>query len=57
MTDEEIIAALESMSGTDTEQEHITADDLLVQALKNAGKEKIAEAFQAAANRVGFWYA
>ena len=58
MTREEIVAKLDAMSvNSDEEVEHGKADKLLCEALRLAGMYDVANAFENARERVGFWYA
>jgi hypothetical protein len=61
MTDEkkrELILQFEAMEyGSDEEAAHGTADDLLIEFLREIGYEDVADAYEAARDRVGFWYA
>ena len=41
----------------DTESDHCDADDILVELLKSIGYAQVAEAYERARERVGFWYA
>lgn len=55
---EDILKAFELLPWGDTEVVHSQADDLLLDALTQAGHPEIAEAFRAAEKREnGFWYA
>jgi hypothetical protein len=56
----EIIQELDAMSpATDPENGHSRADDLLLEFLKNhdPASKDVAEAWERARDRVGFWYA
>jgi len=41
----------------DTEHDHGEADDILVDALRYLGQTELADAYVAAKERSGFWYA
>jgi len=61
-TTEEIISRLNGLNEDDTpnmdrEDLHMEADQLLLDALILAGHSPVVEAFQAARDRIGFWYA
>lgn len=53
MTTEEIVAALDALDGLDEERDHGAADSLLLQAVP----AEVAEAWERARERIGFWYA
>lgn len=55
----EIIAKLDALYSGDTECDHIEADDLLLTFLKDhdPASREVAEAFERARKRCGFWYA
>jgi hypothetical protein len=53
-----LIASLDTMQKNgDPEALHATADDLLIQFLRNIGYGDVADAYEQAQDRVGFWYA
>lgn len=60
MTKEEAIKALEafpeSQNGNDTEDDHWSADDILLRRLEALGEQEVSDAFRAARQRVGFYY-
>ena len=56
-TNEEIIETLNQLDSRDKEDSHSDADYLLCEALHNNGLGEIAEAWERARERVGFWYA
>lgn len=53
MTTAEIVAALDALDGHDEEAAHGMADHLLLQAVP----PEVAEAWERARERIGFWYA
>lgn len=54
----EAVADLNAMTEDgDQELSHSEADDILVRVLTEAGYIEVAAAFEAARERVGFWYA
>jgi hypothetical protein len=57
MTHEDVLQALETMQAGDNEAVHYAADDLLLNFLRSEGYNDIAEAYERARDRVGFWYA
>lgn len=54
---QEVVDRLNALPGADQESEHAEADSLLMDALRLVGGHEIADAFNAASDRVGFWYA
>jgi hypothetical protein len=56
MTIEEAVAKLDALDG-DPECDHGTAEEILCEYLKSHRAEAVADAFERAADRVGFWYA
>ena len=56
-TKDEIIERLNALTDGDPEEAHSEADKLVTDALFLAGMNDVAEAYLAAMNRVGFWYA
>ncbi len=58
-TKEQVIEELNAMSTEDSDPEmaHADADRLLLQFLRDNGHPEIAEAFNGARDRIGFWYA
>lgn len=58
LTAAEAVAALDAMkAGDDAEISHCNADEVLRAALRGAGLSDVADAFDRADARVGFWYA
>jgi hypothetical protein len=58
MSPEQAIAELNAMpKGGDEEILHDQADKIVCEVLKSVGCREVAEAFEAAQDRVGFWYA
>ena len=57
MTLQEIIDELDAMQRSgDPESAHGRADDLLCLALRGLGVGEVADAWESACMRVGFWY-
>ena len=54
--EKEAVRCLDGLAG-DPESAHGFADQYLVDFLKNAGFTRVAEAYERAEKRVGFWYA
>lgn len=54
---ETAIAKLNALTDDDPEQAHCEAENILVAFLKEIQCEAVANAFDAANSRVGFWYA
>lgn len=54
---DEVITRLNAVTGADQEDAHIEADRLLLDALLLLGGSEVVSAYQAARERVGFWYA
>lgn len=52
-----IIDEIRALKGRDKERDHCDADDLLCEALRLLGGGDVADAYEAACERVGFWYA
>lgn len=57
MTKEEVIERLNALTAGDPDSAHGEADRLLTDALLIAGMRDVVEAYIAARDRVGFWYA
>lgn len=57
MTAAEAIERLNSLSGGDPEDDHGEADRVLLQVLRSHGLANVADAWESACDRVGFWYA
>ena len=57
MKESDVIQELNTMRGDDPKIDHCRADDLLCEFLRAKGFGDVAEAYERAANRVGFWYA
>jgi hypothetical protein len=54
----ELIAQLRAMPGEgDPESLHSEADQILRMALRHLGQHDLVDAYEAARDRVGFWYA
>ena len=60
MSKDEIISAivtkLDALDG-DAERSHAEADKLMQEAFRLLGAKEVADAFERASERVGFWYA
>lgn len=52
MTEEEVIAALNSLTGHDPEVDHARADELLLKIVSPA----VRDAYEAAEDRAGAWW-
>lgn len=57
MTIDEAIEKLNSLTDDDPEVAHVTADKILCDFLRAHGFGAVADVFDAADTRVGFWYA
>jgi hypothetical protein len=57
MTSEEAIEKLDALTTVDPERSHCEADDILLAVLEANGLGDVSKAWQAAAERTGFWYA
>lgn len=57
MTPDEAVKLLEALSSIDPETSHVLADQVLVDFLRSNGFADVADAFDAASDRIGFWYA
>lgn len=57
MTAAEAIERLSSLRGGDPEDDHGEADRVLLQVLRSHGLANVADAWESACDRVGFWYA
>ena len=58
MTKDEAIAALDQIDERgDTEHDHAVADQILVEFLRANGHPEVADAWERAEERAGFWYA
>lgn len=56
MTPEMVIERLDSLTDADPEAAHGTADAILIEFLRGIGYGTVANAFENASDRVGFWY-
>ena len=57
MSEEEAINALANLQKDDEERAHHQADDVLIAVLKANGLDSVAQAWEDAKCRIGFWYA
>ena len=57
LTTVEVIERLNALTKGDPEIAHGEADDLLIAFLRWSGHSNVADAWVAACDRVGFWYA
>lgn len=57
MTELRAIEELDTLDGFDPEEAHTDAESILLAFLRHAGYTRVADAFEAANDRVGFWYA
>lgn len=55
MTLDEIIDALDRITGGDGERDHLDADVLLLAALREAGSAAVADAYDRLTERAQFW--
>lgn len=55
LTDKEAVELLDRLD-QESLGSHFEADNILMAALRGAGLAKVAEAYEAARDRVGFWY-
>ena len=46
-----------ALQGNNPELDHIQADRILIEFLRQCGHPAVAEAWERASERVGFWYA
>ena len=53
---EELDAMLSYKDGGDPEQSHIEADQILLTALREAGRGDVADAWERVKKRIRFWY-
>jgi len=56
MSPEEAIANLQQLDDGDIEQAHEEADQILLDVLRSNGFAEVADAWDAAADRISFWY-
>ena len=56
MTEQEAIDLLDALNGKDPEADHVHADEVLLRFLRAQGFTVLAERFEAARDRVVFWY-
>jgi len=56
MNQREAIEALNTLPADDVERAHHEADGILIKFLHCVGHGKVADAFEAARNDIGFWY-
>ncbi len=52
-----VIERLYDLQGYDQETAHVVADEILLECLGQLGHNDVVEAFKAARERIGFWYA
>jgi hypothetical protein len=57
MTKYDVINLLDAMDDKNPEVAHIEAENILMAFLKDNGFPEVAEAYERAQGRVGFWYA
>jgi len=57
MNRDEAIKALNALPEHDAEAAHVDADNILTNFLRYIGYEDVADAFDDACSRIGFWYA
>ena len=55
MESKRAIKELDALTDADPENAHSTADDVLIDFIRSAGYPEVAEAYQRAEIRVGFW--
>ena len=56
MKQKEVIERLNGLSRTDPEVAHVVADDILLEFLRANNNGQVADAWEIAKDRVGFWY-
>ena len=54
---QEAVAKLQALSPEYPDTEHIEAEKILCEFIRTIGHADVADAFEAARRRVGFWYA
>jgi len=52
-----VINAINDLTGDDPEIAHGTAEDIIMNYLRHEGYSELADAFDRAVDRCGFWYA
>lgn len=57
MTLKEAVNAMHALKALDPEQDHGLAEEILCEYLRSAGAAELADAFDLAQKRCGFWYA
>lgn len=57
MTVEEAVKALDALTAADRERAHGEADDIVSEVMRANGLAAVADAYDRASERVGFWYA
>lgn len=53
----EFVQRFEALPKWDSEDAHVEADKILLEALRAAGAGPIADAWESAQKEIGFWYA
>jgi hypothetical protein len=56
VTNEQAIEKLEALNNDDPGADHIKADTVLVEFIRTLYWHDVADAYEAARKRVGFWY-
>lgn len=57
MTEDEALAKLEALKSSDTECEHVDADQLMIEAMRAAGWGRFADAYAKLWKDSGWWFA
>lgn len=57
MTEDEALARLAALKSQDPEGEHISADELMTEALRACGWGRLADAYLKARHDGGWWFA
>jgi hypothetical protein len=56
MTPEEAVKALDNLAGDHEMEDHMHADQILIDLLRFLGQEQVAETWERTRDRIGFWY-
>ena len=56
MTPKEAVKALDSLAGDHEMEDHMRADQILIELLRSLGQDQVAETWERTRDRVGLWY-
>jgi hypothetical protein len=56
MTPKEAVKALDSLAGDHEMEDHMRADQILIELLRSFGQDQVAETWERTRDRIGLWY-